>query len=59
MMSYDPVSDCAYIGTGIPYIKIEKTVSLNENVNIDYDERGRVVGVEIIGVDDFKKKNEV
>jgi len=49
-MSYDKEADAAYI-----YLKdkilageVAKTVSLDENVNFDYDKRKKLIGIEIL-----------
>ena len=49
-ITYDRVAEAIYM-----YInkgKIENTLVLNENVNIDVDGEGRVIGMEILGVSD-------
>ena len=54
-MTYDRKAEAIYIY--INKAKIDKTVVLNDNVNIDLDSAGNMVGMEILGVsNDTAKK---
>jgi len=48
-IQYDKQADAMYI-----YLrekgKIEKTVKVNENILVDIDKKGNIVGIEILGV---------
>lgn len=48
--TYDKTADAAYIYL-VPTIKkggVKKTVEVNENINLDYDENNRLIGVEVL-----------
>jgi uncharacterized protein YuzE len=49
VVSYDPESGCAYIRVGAPRYS-DRTVELDDDTWVDYDEAGDVIGVEFIGV---------
>ncbi len=53
--TYDKEVDAAYIYLEYPIHsgQVEKTVELNENINLDYDSEGKLLGVEILNA----KKN--
>ena len=44
---YDEEADAAYIYVD-EYAKVDKTVQLNEEINVDLDSKKRIVGIEIL-----------
>lgn len=51
-VSYDPVADALYIR--VRDDKIVDSLEIDEHVVIDFNERGEIVGVEVL---DFSKSN--
>jgi uncharacterized protein YuzE len=49
VVSYDPEAGCAYVQVGA-FRYSDRTVELDSDTLVDYDERGDVVGVEFLGV---------
>jgi uncharacterized protein YuzE len=49
VISYDPESGCAYVRVGASRYSA-RTVELDSDTWVDYDEEGDVIGVEFIGV---------
>ncbi len=47
-ISYDPVTDALYLR--LSNGKVVDSVEVEEGVIVDYDEKGHVIGVEILGV---------
>jgi len=49
-ISYDKEADAAYIYVEYPIKKGEakKTIELNENIILDFNEKGKLLGVEIL-----------
>lgn len=49
-LTYDKDVDAAYIYLEYPIKskEIKKTVTLNENINLDFDNKGKLMGVEIL-----------
>ena len=45
-MTYDPSADAAYIYLGKG--KVASTAELSDHIIADYDESGRVIGIEIL-----------
>ena len=47
-IEYDKDVDAAYIYLTDSKIKSAKTVELNENIILDYDREGKIIGVEVL-----------
>ena len=47
-IEYDPEADAAYIS--IARGKVAETREISEGLNVDYDASGRVLGIEILSV---------
>jgi uncharacterized protein YuzE len=50
-VTYDPDSDAAYIHVAglIPAGGVGRTISATSSVHLDFDRKGRLVGIEILG----------
>lgn len=46
-ITYDPVADAVYIYLGDPSAEVT-TQEVDEDVNLDLDEHGQVVGIEVL-----------
>ncbi len=57
-LEYDEEVDAAYIYIEYPIEdgKVKKTIELNENIILDFDEKGRLLGVEILNASKVLKK---
>lgn len=56
---YDKEADAAYIYIEYP-IKdsgVKKTISLNENIILDFDKDGKLIGVEVLDASKVLNKN--
>ncbi|MBS3142701.1 DUF2283 domain-containing protein [Candidatus Woesearchaeota archaeon] len=47
-IEYDKDVDAAYIYLTDARVKSVKTVELNENIILDYDREGKIIGVEVL-----------
>ena len=52
-ITYDKDADAAYVYfKDISPGEVDKTISLNDSVNIDFDKEGKTIGIEIINARD-------
>lgn len=58
---YDEQADAAYIYLKHPISdgEAKKTIELNENIIIDFDEKGKLLGVEILDASKLLSKKEL
>lgn len=58
-LDYDPDADSVYIKMRAAKVKKTKETGTKENPMIlDFDAKGKLVGIEVIGVSTFKKKEQ-
>lgn len=50
---YDHLRDLLYIYFGKPGTKVAKTLTVTPGVHIDIDEKGKLLGIEIIDASEF------
>ena len=56
-IEYDKEVDALYIR--IQTKKVSKTKEIEEGINIDFDNNGKIIGLEIIGVTDRYKLEDI
>lgn len=52
-MEYDPLRDLLYLWFGTPGEKAAKTEIVSPGVHADFDQQGRLLGIEIIDASDL------
>jgi uncharacterized protein YuzE len=60
-LEYDKEIDATYIYLKFPIVESEakKTVKVNENITIDFDKDGKLIGVEILDASKLLSKEEL
>ena len=55
---YDKEVDAAYVYIGYPIKdgKVKKTIELNENIILDFDKKGKLLGMEILNASKIMNK---
>lgn len=55
---YDKEADAAYVYIKYPIKdgEVKKTIELNENIVLDFDEEGKLLGIEILDASKILKK---
>ncbi|HZM30814.1 MAG TPA: DUF2283 domain-containing protein [Acidimicrobiales bacterium] len=51
-LTYDREADAAYVYLLAPTAvqpSVARTMSVDENINLDFDDEGRLVGIEVLG----------
>jgi uncharacterized protein YuzE len=51
-MTYDDEADAAYVYLQSPTVtqpSVARTVTVNADINLDFDDEGRLVGIEVLG----------
>ena len=56
-LTYDPAADAAYIYLQPPTViepSVATTLPVNASINLDFDDQGRLVGVEVLGASNLR-----
>jgi len=56
---YDPLADCAYISLSTQRIQPISTEIISENILVDRDGNGNIIGVELLFVRKLLKESEI